>query len=882
MRLNRVLLLAATINILIFALVFTISCSSGDNGPQGRDADHCVVNDDWDIICSYADGKVVKEGHLNGGEGAPGAQGDRGDQGNGCKLGEKVDNGYQILCGPAGSEEVKGTLDGCALSFKGNYEVNINCGNTSLGLCGGRAFNPETHYCSVAGTTATVEEFSEDDYEDCGTTNPEVYNIKIEYCGWAADDAKNGITEATHVYKRCPATDGSEQPNADAWNKEYCRYTSEKEITVSKEYCDDGGPINKDSWQEQYCGYPDRGAVKKKVLKGVCDNPGTAIVLYASQGTAAAGQKKDGSNFITIPNVYGPNEITFGQGYCEVRFENRATGKTTYSERICGASGRPNEKKWLKQYCGYDKETDKIPTKVFSDMCSDGSRPYARGDFVQTASSDGVTIYYSIASNRAYKFDSDNLNVPGGLSLDNSAPAYNGPQSSSYSGRRYFCGYLNAKGETQLPGVFGTTLLPACPTAKADRNSNVKYTYKTYNTSKWNGDYCGYKVGTKALPGFGIASDGRNEFGGLGGQSWDTDRFVSDMPSGKSVPSFLKQALEKSISSTPDTLYLGSSKQSACDDGRGPFMYKFASATNNGRTEGQAGNGGQAWNGYCKTSGGGTVLVTASMGNDGFFCDGQIIPKNAYCGKGYDSKKSGSDKRITKLYTSGVCGDGVSGPFKDLFGGANATKATAGFFCGMKTVSDRLTTALPKCGDGKNYNESSWKGEYCGYTVSGLTDPANPVKNGSPATVANQKVYKGLCTYDWRGNYDYLSASAGYGNVSLPTFGDKGFCQGIASQGAYNQGVTTGLTQLVSTAYQIIGQYNPITQFPATCPTSATPKKLNEGSWKGEYCVGSATKVDPATKTGYKVLTCQGILIPERTWDVDTKCNLPEYHVDLQ
>jgi len=879
--------LAATINILVFALVFTISCSSGDKGPDGRDADHCVVNDDWDIICTTAAGKVTNEGHLNGGEGDQGPQGDRGDQGAGCKLGDRVDNSYQVLCGPAGSEEVKGILDGCAISFKGDYEVNISCGNTSLGLCTGVPFDPDSSYC----LNGSLEDFSPDDYEMCGETNPVEYNVKTHYCGFAPGDERIGVTDPTHVLKRCndadnqPNQNSLPDPNDGKW--EYCRYINEKTPVVDKEYCDDGNPINKDSWQEQYCGYPDRSAIKKKVQKGICDNPGIAIIGFASDPAtlAAPGQVKDGSNFITVPNVWGPNQIAFGQGYCEVRFENRATGKTTYSERICGTNGRPNEKKWQKQYCGYDKETDKIPTKVFSDMCSDGTRPSAKGDFVQTASSDNTTLYYSIASNRAYKFDSgsDKLNsVPGGLSLDgNNAPGWNGPyNTAAESGRKYFCGYLNAKGETQLPGVVGTTLLPACPTVKGN-----KTTYKTYNTSKWNGDYCGYKVGIRAGT---TGTETENEFGGLGGKGTTAIKTAA----GKSltVPNFLKNAKSKTISDNPDTLYLGSGKQGACDDRRGPFMYKYAS-------QGEASNSnsglevGEAWNGYCKASSkGGTYLATASIGNTGYFCDGAIIPKNGYCGKVYNSKKTGADKRDTKLYTSGVCGD-LKGPFYDIFGGATATKNTAGYFCGMASAGAKATTTLPKCGDGKNYNEGTWKGEYCGFVNRNTTGgPNNPAESTSPSSSSSQKVYKGLCTYDWRGNYDYISASAG---TSPNTFGDRGYCQGIASQGTYNQGVTTGLTQLVpylpTSATQAngvtLGLYDPETEFPTSCPVSGTAKKLNEGSWKGEYCVGSAnampgysTEQQPIKKPGtYKVITCQGILVPENVWDIDTKCKRADF-----
>jgi len=954
MRLNRVLLLAATINILIFALAFTISCSGGEDGPRGRDADHCIVDDNWDILCtSSVTGKTDLAGHLNGGEGDPGAPGDQGDRGDGCKLGEKVEGtaSYQILCGPAGSEEVKGILDGCVLSFRGEAEVSITCGATSLGLCKGEAYDPETYYCDPKDGRLELD--PDNDFGECGE-NLVKYNKKSHYCGWAEDDEKNGITEESHVYKICGSDADADQPNKDAWNKDYCRYVSEKEAMSSNEYCADGNPINKDSWKEQYCGYADKNAVSKKVLTGICDRHGTAIIRFASSG----GTDENLAGFAIKNYVRGPNEIAFGQGYCEVRFEDRAKNITTYSERICGQNGRPNEKKWLNQYCGYAKFDDKIPTKVMNDMCSDGTRPGARGDFVATASYDATGNMYidaiSIASNRAYMFTDQrainsnylvasegkvSVSSAGWLDIDKGdlfIPGFNGPNPNALaanvqnknfltggryagaitvkeSGNKYFCGWLNAKGTTQLPGVVGSTLMEACPVYTVDSKNNVKITYKPYNVGSWKRDYCGVKPGT-------IEGGNINAFGGFGGVGTPT----------KDVPNFLKNSYKFKDNSgniitanlkseAVDTLYTGTNKQAACDDKKGPFMYGFASQ---GLNDGMKTN--QTWNGYCRYTASGTVLTTASIASNDF-CGGVIIPRGSYCGlaaatadgflpgngvqtTGNDAGKANGTKYvkgniIPKIYSSGVCGDGVTGPFSTLTSDNKAAN-----FCGYTSASAKITTAIPKC-SGKTFNEKSWNYEYCGFEK--VTTGANPF-NGA-------KVFKGACTFEgtaleydfnvassgivgiktaplsgvspinyplnkyriYRGTNDYLSAAnqQGLGTTVTSKTGPGSFCQ------AYNLVSIGGATIFTPAARvdAIDGQKNEHSSFTyqKTCQVGSSFRKLNEGSWKGEYCVGSSSKIGAAAgiATGdvnkYKVLQCQGILVPTDYWDLNTKCTRP-------
>jgi hypothetical protein len=863
MRLNRVLLLAATINILIFALAFTISCSGGEDGPRGRDADHCIIDDNWDIVCtSAATGKSDLVGRLDGGDGPTGEPGEVGDQGDGCKLGDKVENSYQVLCGPKGSEEVKGILDGCQISVKGEVEVDITCGATEVGICSGLPFNTDTYYCEIdANGKGKIEEVDETDFEECGGVQ---INTKKQYCGFSEKSA-----EKDTPYKICGT---SAKPNEDAWNREYCRYVSEKVAVASNDYCNNL-PINKDSWQTQYCGYANKDASTKTLQKNICDNPGTAVYRYGSSGAG-------GAVLINTP-VYGPNEIAFGQGYCEVRWPDRFTGKTTYSERKCGLTGKVNENKWQKQYCGYGKESDSIPTTIFNDICDDGTRPSAKGLQVfeiASSSNDPVYIAYGNVYNATHYYthdgairvnafvsgtDTTTLASSGEYSSTFRVPGFNYEQGGSgVNFRKYYCGYLNAKGTTKVPGITGTTTLPACPVITKS-GSNWKITYKQPNKDKYNGDYCGMKPGTATTGTYGTANNTDptasnynpigDEFGGFGGTG------TLD----KDTPNFLKNAKKFLISSTVDTLYTGAKVESGgkCDDGRAAFMYRYASQGTGNPNSGLV--AGQTWNGYCKydATSRGTVLTTGNATSSNDFCgyvaksdgsgtevSGKPIPKGSYCG--YKSAADFNANPKKKSVISGAC------PGDDLARGPHYDGYNMGF-CGYETASSTTTKYFVKCNEKTTYNEKSYNYDYCGYeeqAAAANSQYPSYTAGSTPAYVGGTKVYtKGLCS-DFRGKYDYITASSG----NDATEGKwEGYCQ------ASNE---NGSTTLVP-SYGAPGSKAQAGIHYCATGTIGSEKyvKLNENTWKGEYCVGSSG-------IGFKTLQCKGGQVPSINCTNVTSC----------
>jgi len=367
MRLNRVLLLAATINILIFALVLTISCS-GDNGPRGKaGTEGCTVKEDsngnFTVIC-IEDGEEEIKGTLYKG-GVPGAPGAPGAAGESCWLGPLTANGYEILCG-TGAGTSKGYMNGCNAkrSDINDYDVTIACGKTEMNLCYGVAYDSKEQKC-VSRSNNNPNGLLTVRYDPgyCGKDKIE-YNKNKQYCGYAKEDKLEELTEGTTVYDLCGKY--GYKPYEYAWDDEiYCRYTDKEDAVIAGEAVTDfcnGQRINENSWKAQYCGFASATAATKTVLSGACDQANSEL-----------------------SGAQGPNEIAFGQGYCEVRLDKSGSGnpkpyaKTIYSEDLCGTStnNKPNNGSWKGEYCGYAASTsvDGSPTKVWKGICADGKGP---------------------------------------------------------------------------------------------------------------------------------------------------------------------------------------------------------------------------------------------------------------------------------------------------------------------------------------------------------------------------------------------------------------------------------------------------------------------------------------------------------------------------
>jgi hypothetical protein len=365
MRLNRVLLLAATINILIFALVLTISCS-GDNGPRGNAGkEGCRIEEDskgdYSIFCT-ADGEENFVGTLYK-NGVPGKKGDKGPKGENCWLGPfSEEDGYQILCGTGTS---KGYMKGCSIEVvdQDEGEFALSCGASVMNLCGLIPFDTKEYQCS--GGSLEIN-----DYEPgfCGK-NKEEYDTRTHYCGWAKGDDPDDYESdfpGTTVYAICGPKGSDLKPFEDAWDDDiYCRWTSKTEAIITDDspvnYCN-GERYNEqpakeslNGWKAQYCGFTKDNATRA-VLTGACD------------------EQED-------EDTFGPSKISHEQGYCEVEWDDETKKpKTTsvYSEKLCGVNGKPNNGEWKGEYCGHTSTSPEgSPTKVYSGRCTeDGKGPH--------------------------------------------------------------------------------------------------------------------------------------------------------------------------------------------------------------------------------------------------------------------------------------------------------------------------------------------------------------------------------------------------------------------------------------------------------------------------------------------------------------------------
>jgi len=164
MRLNRVLLLAASFVCMIFAMVFTISCS-GDDGKDGKAGASCTVREKvggYDVLCG---GEVV--GELLNGQNGDGGDGSGLIPAGACAIQHLTTPvaGWYAVCNKVNSglvaadEQVSGgdTRGLCRVivprkdSAPGWIVLSCNATSTEaasiIHLCGGISFDPTTSYC---------------------------------------------------------------------------------------------------------------------------------------------------------------------------------------------------------------------------------------------------------------------------------------------------------------------------------------------------------------------------------------------------------------------------------------------------------------------------------------------------------------------------------------------------------------------------------------------------------------------------------------------------------------------------------------------------------------------------------------------------------------
>jgi len=199
MRLNRVLLLAASFICMALAMVFTISCS-GDDGKDGS-LKSCTLQgsmsaDGLDVMCEGTRIGTIPPG-PQGPAGQTGPQGPAGTlPPEYCKIGSQdpatgkwgiICNGQQI-----GDDQITGQLDNCTTNdkLKNSGIFTIKCPNNpeDIYLCGGVPYNPAENHCEPFMASADNNGPAQRVFvilpSWCGTTS-QIYDSRTHFCDGA-------------------------------------------------------------------------------------------------------------------------------------------------------------------------------------------------------------------------------------------------------------------------------------------------------------------------------------------------------------------------------------------------------------------------------------------------------------------------------------------------------------------------------------------------------------------------------------------------------------------------------------------------------------------------------------------------------------------------
>jgi len=368
MRLNRVLQITAAISITLAAMMFTISCSDGEDGKNGADCNVTGDEGDYTVICGGEQvGKLT-----NGPKGNEGTPGVTGQPGVDCELRGPFGNSYEIWCG--GTK--RSSLEGCSTESSTD-EVQVSCeGNPTVSLCKGEVFDASAYYCTSTGKASNTS------YK-CGI-NDTPYNPLRQYCGFTSEAAVKAGTPtvlplcnaslpvastsaAVATMKPNLASSSSNKWVLDAasgpdWKDEYCQVTvasanvATGAVTYAKAKSDPTTSscngvkvkINEDTWKGQYCGFKEASDNTKSIVSNACG---------------------DGQ---------GPDAVSYGDKYC--RMLNKTDSLTTTSAVFCAVGNSSSSVKtpinkvekaevtiadWKDEYCGYDSEAD-VTSKTLS------------------------------------------------------------------------------------------------------------------------------------------------------------------------------------------------------------------------------------------------------------------------------------------------------------------------------------------------------------------------------------------------------------------------------------------------------------------------------------------------------------------------------------
>jgi len=820
MRLNRVLLLAATINILVFALVF-ISCS-GDDGARGKDGGNCWVEDSsdgngWDVFCGSSDKPIGGlKNNDSGDRGEPGDPGAQGKQGDYCLLGNSTANGYEILCGG----ESKGFLDGCTVTSypRNQFQSALACGKGTkpINLCNGKIFDPAKSFCDE-NNGETLETAKSQ-----GICGPKLttYNKNTHYCGFATKaDSEKGIES---VIPLCgldlPKTSNFTviMPNTDI------RVISEREAENSSRSYTLGGTsvayasLSTDNCKElggrldDWSNGNGTGTSHCVASLDVCRSQKNSYWIASqasgyrggSYGIFIPGAPSSGANqdrhgaCATSPakwnNEYCRHFVYFASNDYTTRLSasiasNKYCTPSGEAEIVVGASNSQlavaantiNKDGWKSEYCGFAK-SDVLTKSVVKGVCDD------YGKFTKYG-------HYGSVSADWQQNGGGSTIVPGLGPRPYVATATLVEQDVGPNELAFGYGYCTIleKDYSRLGDAAKTTYTSKlCGTSK---NNKV-------NENTWKHEYCGYSSDSKGNVTQTVFNDICNDGRGpkANENNFQNGYCEADRPTAAYPTGFTRAAVKRCmVGKTPKATatnektwqgqYCGYANATTndlkvwdgiCDDESGPhqegygYNYGYCQAYKNDET------------GKVKTA----LVLRADTCDDGKkYNEGAW--KGEYCGI------PAADQTLTTVQQGGC----------DLGQGPNSGSFASGYCRAKQPVASGIYAGVSLteytvdfCGESGKPNDGAWKSEYCGIDASG-----------------SQTVQTGVCDDGIGPN------SSGFGS---------GYCAGI------DPSKKSEADRYKKTVYT--------SDF---CGESGKP---NDGSWKGEYCF--ADKQVGTCTGGYK------------------------------
>jgi len=738
---------------LVFALAFTISCS-GEDGKNGKNGDSCTLKqqeggDAWDILCG---GEIVGN-PIKSGNGKDGDDGERGPKGDDCSLTPKG-NTFEITC----AGQLKGTLEGCRTMIisQANKEYSINCGGSDISLCGGQSFDPLEKVCQGGALSTAVP-------QACGTTT---YFSSKQYCGYGPNDTINGTPGTVYTYCN---NDNTKKPNSTyPFADEYCQFTGPTTAKVAGtavgDYCN-GKPINKDAWKYEYCGWPSLESATKDVLTGLCDLP-----LDAS-ATALTALETSGPS---LTNPQGPNQASFGQGYCVA---TRSSLKTQYTERFCGSSAnnKPNNGEWKNEYCGFAEGNDDVRTVVYKGYCDDT-------DFSKPVDASGYSTGISAPHFKGYNYG--------------------------------YCGVTYANREKNTTTLI-TTFCGDDPTKKPNEGS-------------WKGQYCGYGSATSTdddkVYESGICDDGKGPNQG----EWNPDHYcqAQQIINTSTTPPTLtvKTVRSEFTCDNGDKINVGTYQKQYCGYAKpdADETSKLTGACDIGGTPGnpkgpftlapEVANKSE-W--YCQVQ----PPLSNPLGLSTYTKEACTSPakekindgswKKEYCGY-----NAGTPKPSVTVRKTNGCDDGKGPDFEESGKG----------FCTFKNKDSKYSEySDQKCGTSTQINATKWENQYCflGDNVVARCGGGLTAVTSAPSTAAGNCVTPsvfGLCQKDgaeykyaaWAKDVKCELASGSTGVCPSSTHGTKDA----------NEYVKTCVV-----TYTLEGEFAPAAAASDPTPDNATPGK---------------------------------------------------------